>query len=204
MNADDYDVLKRRVIEKKIAAIQALDSSLVLANKVNEIKSFTENSVFHRLFTAINDNEKYVRGFMGDRSKLDGHKLASCICGAIRDIKPLERVQGEGTANRQLPMFNEVLALFSAVEFLRPFIISHFLDKHPKYAPLRQRIRNEFKVSFTDTIRDKKAYPQNLIAAIHRSRDFDIFAYATIFYHIDLYNIDKLEKLCEKWSSEQV
>ena len=202
MSHDDYDKLKRRVIEKIASDMQNEDSSLVFTARVNEIGSFVENSVHHRLLNTINTYEDYMRSYMpSDRVKLDGHKLASCICGAICDVKPLQ--QDTTATGRKLRFPNEALALFSALKYLRPFIITHFLDKYPMYKNMRNRILTDFNVSFPEElICDKRSYVDNLLAALHRSKAYDVFAYAKIFYHIDLYNINKLKLCCELWSQE--
>lgn len=67
--------------------------------------------------------EKTVKNMSGDR--LDRHKLASCICGAIIEIKPLVGYKGAVIARNA----NEILALHVGLNIIKAYMMYALIDK---------------------------------------------------------------------------
>lgn len=149
--------------------------------------------------------------------KLDRHKLASCMCGAIIELQPIRLL-----SNRQLcpKRANELLALYAGLGIIKDFMIYDVLCKIPSYSKERQSIKNYLKDNFKlilpsldDKICDTQEYAENLYNAllwthnecVFKSSEcyhYDIWAYSTIFYHIESYNKIRLENLVKKYKEQ--
>ncbi len=148
-------------------------------------------------------------------SRLDRHKLASCICGAIIEIKPLVGYNGA-----QIPKnANETLALYIGLNVIKAFMMYDILDNIPleKRYEMHKYLRNNFDMqlpSLDNNICDSQEYRQNIVNALYWSHyecnisqkecfHYDIWAYSKIFYHLELYNKEYLKKCCQEFIKSQ-
>lgn len=128
--------------------------------------------------------------------RLDRHKLASCICGAIIEIKPLF---GKRTAKNA----NELLALRTGLSTVKAYMIyGAIYDLQMSYEEkdkFRKYLTENFVLKFPSNICDARPYEENFANALYQSHSicpatgkkcfhYDIWAYAKLFYHLELYN----------------
>lgn len=154
--------------------------------------------------------EKALEDMAGTR--LDRHKLASCICGAVLDLKPLMGYNGA----QILRDANEKLALFVGLEVIKFYMMYTLADKKNQLAEFeyfKDNLKENFEIKFPDTVRDTQEYRKNLTNALYRTRKkcdivrkkcfhYDIWIYAKIFYHLELYNENILEDAYEAARNE--
>ena len=154
--------------------------------------------------------EKYRKNAEVNMSnpRLDRHKLASCICGAIIETKPLSCLKGKKISARA----NEILALHVGLSVIKYYMIYDFLHNSNFSFSAEQEeqakayLMKNFDLSLPsldDNICDTQEYEKNLLNALHWTiydckfkKDcyrYDIWAYAKIFYHLELYNMPKLK-----------
>lgn len=141
-------------------------------------------------------------------SKLDRHKLASCACGAIIAIQPIRYLSKDSTVKGA----NEALALYVGLAVMRRFMMYDFVEKLPTWderQKVRSYLQSHFEVSLPelkDNIRDIQEYERNLCNALYWTYQkydvqnpdpfqYDIWAYATIFYHLETYNKPKFDQV---------
>lgn len=144
-------------------------------------------------------------------TRLDRHKLASCICGAIIEIKPLVGFNGA-----QIPKnANEILALYIGLNVIKAFMMYDILNDVPveKKNEIHKYLRNNFDMrlpSLDNNICDSQEYRQNIVNALYWSHFkcdisqkecycYDIWAYSKIFYHLEVYNKDYFEKCYQEY-----
>lgn len=131
-------------------------------------------------------------------NRLDRHKIASCMCGAIIQAKPLTYHYNCKKPDTGL---NEILAIQAGLDILKMFM----LDDYKMADARHQEIYKSFPMRFPDiVVCDKNSYGNNLVSALSRTgkcykrnepcTKFDIWAYAKIFYHIELHNAPLLEQ----------
>lgn len=148
-------------------------------------------------------------------TRLDRHKLASCICGAIIEVKPLVSININSRRNA-----NEILALEVGVNVIKFYMMCELLheidDEVYKFKALRY-LKEKFKMQFPSidkNICDNKSYKENLCNSLLWSHHkcnisnkecfhYDIWAYARIFYHLELYNKSFLNEAYQKFIKEQ-
>lgn len=153
--------------------------------------------------------EKYRKNAEVNMSnpRLDRHKLASCICGAIIETKPLSCLNGKKISGRA----NEILALHVGLSVIKYYMIYDFLHNLDLSAKQTEQAKAYLMKNFDlslpsldDNICDTQEYEKNLLNALHWTiyncellkKDcyrYDIWAYAKIFYHLELYNTPKLK-----------
>lgn len=138
-------------------------------------------------------------------SRLDRHKLASCICGAIIEIKPITGVNGQKIGRAA----NEWLAMYVGVNVIKSYMIHKLLYKQG-YLPktmdaAKEYLKNNFEIKFPLNICDNRQYSENLVNALCQTHSvckstgkecfqYDIWAYSKIFYHLELHNQEPLKK----------
>lgn len=131
--------------------------------------------------------------------RLDRHKLASCICGAIIKAKPLVGFQGAVILKKA----NEILGLHVGMAVLKYYMLYDLQCETDAYEYLRENFELQFP-SLNENICDTQEYKINLSNALYWSHKlceitqnecfcYDIWAYAKIFYHLELYNRDLLK-----------
>lgn len=142
--------------------------------------------------------------------RLDRHKLASCICGAIIETRPLT-----GLHNTEIPKnVNEVLAFMVGINVVKLFMIRDFVNKpdipsQNKISVQDYLIKN-FEMQFPSNICDNQEYVYNMVNALYWSHfecvikqeecfPYDIWAYSKIFYHLELFNQIYCEQLIQQY-----
>lgn len=137
--------------------------------------------------------------------RLDRHKLASCICGAIIEIQPLEGQNGAKIPKNA----NEIVALYVGLSVVKVFMMYDVLRDAPmdRRDEIRRYLKNKFEMklpSLEENVCDTQEYHRNIINALYWSHGkcdisrkecfrYDIWAYAKIFYHLELFNKDYLK-----------
>ena len=138
-------------------------------------------------------------------NRLDRHKLASCICGAIVEIQPLAGYNNAPISKTA----NETFALYVGLYVVEYDMIYGYLQKLQVSDQEKERLikylKENFQMQFPDNICDAQKYDKNLANALYWSRQsrgslgdkcsrFDTWAYAKIFYHLDLHNRFHMEQ----------
>lgn len=148
-------------------------------------------------------------------TRLDRHKLVSCICGAIIEVSPI--LGNDGT---KIPKkINELAALYIGLNVIKVFMMNDFLHTVPleDKENARRYLKNNFNIclpSINENVCDTQEYQRNIINALYWSHSkcdisqkecfhFDIWAYAKIFYHLELYNRKNIEKCYENYVKSQ-
>lgn len=130
--------------------------------------------------------------------RLDRHKLASCMCGAILAVQPIAHIEKK----KQVLRANAALALYAGLYIIKYYMMFDLI----KNASLPLDQQNAVKIylsrnfdmelpSLNDNICDTQEYRSNLINALYwtysectiLNRDcfqYDIWAYAKIFYGV--------------------
>ncbi len=131
-------------------------------------------------------------------SRLDRHKLASCICGAIIEIKPLVGFNGV-KINKYA---NEMFALQVGLDVIKVYMIRDLDIPKKDRNTLIAYMKDNFDMKFPAlkyNVCDKHDYATNLRNALYKTHHacnlkkdecfhYDILAYSKIFYHLELYN----------------
>ena len=126
--------------------------------------------------------------------KIDRHKVASCIAGAILSTKPLECVEleKEVSAPRILYLVNETLAFFSALAIVKSFIRADTLNK----AKLDSELKEEFlKRGF---IFPQPAHDDYLPWVLYLLQEgskigFNVLSFSNILYLLETYTFAQLK-----------
>lgn len=159
--------------------------------------------------------EKYKNKALLNMSgeRLDRHKLASCICGAVIEVRPLIGFKGATI----LKNANEILALQVGLSVIKYYMVYEFMQKADVPADEEKEIHeyliSRFEMQFPppeENICDIQEYRDNLVNALYWSHDtcdmthrecfhYDIWAYSKIFYHLELYNSKCLETAYEEY-----
>lgn len=145
--------------------------------------------------------------------RLDRHKLASCICAAIVEIQPIAGLEGVAIPKK----INEIFALYVALNVIKYYMmydltygINMPLDvKNDLKAYLRDNFDMKLP-SVDENICDTQEYEANLTNALYWTHykceltntncfHYDIWAYAKIFYHLELYNKPRLDEMYREY-----
>lgn len=152
--------------------------------------------------------EKALLNMVGER--LDRHKLASCICGAFIDIKPIVGIKGAKFSKT----VNELVALHIGLNVIKAYMIYELIytfHTSPNDINLKKHLKDNFHMQFPcEKICDTGNYEVNLVNSlyqIHHQCDFlgkecfqyDIWAYSKIFYHLELYNKNTLDNIYQEY-----
>ena len=122
--------------------------------------------------------------------RLDRHKLASCICGAIIEIKPIVNLKRNDIRKN----VNEILALYTALNVIKAFMIYDLIGEKTDRGSdeLRQHLRSSFDMklpSMDENICDTQDYRKNIIGATRTAVLRDANAFDTIYGRIPKYFI---------------
>lgn len=142
--------------------------------------------------------------------RLDRHKLASCICGAIIEVEPFVGVNNKPIHQKM----NEIFALHVALNVIKYYMMYDITYKlnisANEKSDIKTYLRDNFNMelpSIKENICDSQEYESNLTNALYWTHyykceatkadcfHYDIWAYAKIFYHLELYNKPRLEKM---------
>ncbi len=145
-------------------------------------------------------------------SRLDRHKLASCICGAIIETGPLVGRRGA----KVVKVANEIFALYVGLNVIKAYMVYGFIEREGIASGEKEKLLNYFKESFEmkfpDNICDTQEYIKNFANALYWSHftcditgrecfRYDIWAYSKIFYHLELFNRPLLRQSYERYGS---
>lgn len=148
--------------------------------------------------------------------KLDRHKLASCICGAIIKARPISLSTG------QIPIrVNEILALYTSLAVLKDYMMYDKIadiNDFGAQSELTNYLKDNFHIilpSLEENICDTQEYQENLFNALYWSHHhceeidfecyhYDIWAYAKIFYHVERYNMPRLQETHEQYMNSRL
>lgn len=151
---------------------------------------------------------------MSGKGRLDRHKLASCICGALIETSPVVGFRGAVIKKGA----NETLALHVGLSVIRAYMMYDFLYKMSVSPKEKQKIycylHEHFVMQFPGNICDTQKYDVNLENALYWSHfkcqykagecyRYDIWAYSKIFYHLELYNQENLKKSYAEYQKKE-
>ena len=147
-----------------------------------------------------------------NKINIDRHKFASCVCGAIIEVRPIGKKGKQWVRNT-----NEIVALYAGLIVLQRNMVDDFistLDISDKDRILMTQFFNEnFKIklpSILENICEKQDYAVGLCTDLSRTYHdckykkgicfhFDVFAYSKIFYHIEMKNRWQLNDLYQDY-----
>ncbi|MDR0220878.1 MAG: hypothetical protein LBI54_05675 [Lachnospiraceae bacterium] len=172
-----------------------------------EIKlNYTGRSAPHP-FAAINSNlallyNKATALVLG--GKPDRHKLAACVCGSVMHAKPLVRVGDFGGKDQR---FNYLVAMAASTDIIESYMVAQYLAENGYEAEkcAIEKLCGSFEIRLPrieENTCDKKSYETNLknalvFSAKKKIDDFDILAYAKIFYHLEHCSLEPLREYME-------
>lgn len=206
--SDTYKILYNHIISQILFQICNGNKKYCVRYKINnDILPFA-------IWKKFNEYEdKALLKMQGTR--LDRHKLASCLCGAIIEIKPLAPFN-----NAKIPKnANEILALHIGLNVIKAFmiydVISNLSLKPEEFYKLYDYMKAKFEMKLPDLdqkICDTQNYEKNIVNALYWSHEicnitkkecfrYDIWGYSKIFYHLELFNkphFDKCYRKCLK------
>lgn len=146
-------------------------------------------------------------------SRLDRHKIASCICGTIAELQPIVGINGVQISRSA----NEILALYTGLGVIKSFMMNDIYEKSNEPNEIKNEIKNYIKTNFEmtfpsiqDNICDSQEYKKNITNALfwcHRTCHYshkecfryDIWAYAKIFYHLEVYNRPRFNSVVQEY-----
>lgn len=158
-------------------------------------------SVPYDLYLKFKDLRTKANAHMSSQ-RLDRHKLASCMCGAILEVQPLAYIENGESAHRA----NATLALYAGLNIVKCYMVFDIIQKSSLSPDQQNNIKLYLQENFdmklpslSDNICDTQEYQTNLINALYWTHSectlvnrecfhYDIWAYAKIFYHLELYN----------------
>lgn len=180
----------------------------------NERYAISDRTVKFKIGRKIDEYEKTAKEKMSSE-RLDRHKLASCICGSIIEIKPLVRSKKDIPIKKRA---NEELALCVGSEVIKFFMIKDLLNKanlsEKEEYVARMYLKDHYEMQFpTHNVRDRIEYKESLLNSLLWSHfecntykkecfPFDIWAYSIIFYHLEVYNQEALKHAFEEYKKE--
>ncbi len=193
--SDTYKELYYQIIDEVLNTIcNAEPGNYCVKTRIDNI------SVQYAIERKFESYKEKARRYMEKEGNLDRHKLAACLCGAIIEVQPLCLRNPEGWTT-----INEIAAMNMGLIIVEYYMRDDFVKtlNVPKEEQLKiiTHFENDFHMSFPETICDVKSYGKNLVNALFRSHSkceeyyngkecfrYDIWAYAKIFYHLELYN----------------
>lgn len=148
-------------------------------------------------------------------ARLDRHKLASCICGAILEAKPLV------SSAKDIKIYqNEKFALYVGLGLIKHYMMYELTHELSISTDVRMKINAYLAENFDmalpsidDNICDTQEYEANLVNALNWTNhkcdfkngdcfQYDIWAYAKIFYHLEIFNRPTLCHLYEEYKKQ--
>lgn len=189
--------------------IQELFSQICNNDKNYSIKPKIGNDEIHiAIWKKFEEyKEKALLNMSGTR--LDRHKLASCICGAIIETRPLEGFNG-AKINKYA---NELFALQVGLDVIKVYMIRDLELSDKDRNIIIEYMKDNFNMKFPsleNNICDKHDYSTNLRNALFRTHHscnfkkskcfhYDILAYSKIFYHLELYNREDFKRTYQEY-----
>ncbi len=146
--------------------------------------------------------------------RLDRHKIAACLCGAIIEVKPLKSINNNHHYEESA---NAKLAIYSAINVIKFYMIFGKLkDFNDTTGEYKKCLKKYFSMKFPlveENICDTKAYLENFTTALLGTQvkcknnnelecnKFDVWAYSDIFYHLERYNMPLFDDFCYKYEN---
>lgn len=152
-----------------------------------------------------------VSNMYGER--LDRHKLASCICGAIIEVKPLTGFNGAKIVKNA----NEILGLTVGLNIIKYYMMHDLLKDVNLSTEEKKNALKYLKTHFDmqlppleSNICDTQNYRKNITNALYWSHHkceylkgecfhYDVWAYAKIFYHLEKYNEELIKTVYQNY-----
>lgn len=194
--SDDYKELYREIIGDLLSQVCNAEINYCVR----------DNKMIYELGSKFDEyTSKALKNMAG--TKLDRHKLSSCICGAIIEKRPLVGFNGA----QILKKANEIFALHVGVNVLKYYMMHDLLEHlniplKDRY-PVVEHLKKNFVMQFPgpeENVCDTQEYRLNLYNALYWTHGkcditkqecfrYDIWAYSKIFYHLELYNKEYLK-----------
>ncbi len=204
--SDIYKSLYLEIIDELFAKICNNSINYSLKNQVNG------TSVPVAIWEKYDEYNCKVLRYMTS-GKLDRHKQASCLCGAIIEVKPLTGYKGAVVLKRA----NEILALHVGLNVIKMYMMYDFigqLDISPdEKNEAKEYIKEHFNMQFPGNICDNQGYEDNFVNALYWCHhecpykkeciQYDVWAYSKLFFHLELYNQEFLRKSYEEYKKSK-
>lgn len=196
--SDTYRLLYYQVIDELLAMICNQNQAYCVKYKIGQ--DIMPIAIWKKFETYKEIASQKMSGH-----RLDRHKLASCICAAIIEVKPLEGFNGAAIQKNA----NEIFALYvglNVIKFYMMYDLTKEMSSQKRNAVIRY-LKEKFEIKFptlNENICDTQEYRKNLFNALYWSHHYcdikanecfhyDIWAYSKIFYHLELYNEEHLK-----------
>lgn len=199
------------------------------SDKLSETFVFLYENIIQDLLSKIctNDNNYYIKYEIGNdlmlvmgekfeeykekalsnnsTNRIDRHKLASCICGAIIEVRPLEGHNGV-KINKYA---NEILALHVGLYVIKAYMIYDLEFPVEDRSMYIKYMVDNFNMEFPSVecnISPKRDYYTDLLNTLFNTHNlcdikgnecfhYDILAYSKIFYHLEVYNRENIKRV---------
>lgn len=199
--SDTYKKLYYQIIDELLA--QICNNNINYSVKCQVNGEPVPIAIYHKF-------EEYKNKAIKNMSsrRLDRHKLASCICGAIIEVKPLTGYNNAIILKKA----NEIFALYVGLNIIKAYMLYDLL-KVSNMSPIKIKkidyyLKNNFDMKFPENICDTQHYKDNFANALYWSHyncnitkkecfNYDIWAYSKIYYHLELYNKEHIKKCYE-------
>ncbi|MCL2204553.1 MAG: hypothetical protein FWB88_11520 [Defluviitaleaceae bacterium] len=175
MNAVDFSVFNKHILEPRVKEMLNTNSTIVLNNRR-----------YKNTLTYYNQYENTFNNCMNS-PRLDRHKMAACMCLAVCKARPFGTLNDTRTSLNQLA--NEYLALQVSIDILESFIRDDMVKTNPGYSATP-------KISFPAPIQDEKSYESILVSCLHYSHMADNLPHpwwlSQVFYFLEVYTREKM------------
>lgn len=206
--SETFRILYHDIIEELLYQAYKSVSGYCVKDKVDN------NSINIAIWKKYEEYRKLASNNVLSR-RLDRHKLAACVCATIVQIQPLTGVNGQKIKKTA----NEIVAMLAAFTVLKYYMITDYLQDKKNTLSAQEKenmkvyIKENFQIecpTLDENIGDRQEYEKNLLNALRWTRtlcrysnkkccSFDIWAYATIFYHLETYNRKRFNEVCKNY-----
>lgn len=205
--SDTFKLLWKVIIEELLVQ--------VCANNINYcVRCDGSDEIHYAIGKKFEEyRNKALQCMVGNR--LDRHKLASCICGAIIEVQPLAGYGGAEIIKNA----NEIFAMYVGLNVVKLYMIYELLMREEvtqkEYLDYLKENFDMDSPSIEENVCDTKNYRENMANALYRSHHncdaakkvchhFDIWAYSKIFYHLEIFNKKRLDDFYAIYKSGSV
>lgn len=205
--SDTYKYLWNNIIEELL--FQICNSNINYC-----VQHYVGNDEFHiSIWKKYEEYKEKALLNMGSE-RLDRHKLASCICGAIIEIKPLIGFNGAKIRKNA----NELFAVYVGLNVIKYYMMYDFIEglnvsSEKEKVNIHKYLQSNFDITFPssdENICDVQDYKENLANALYWTHNvcdishkecfrYDIWAYSKLFYHLEIYNKSIMDNAYNKY-----
>ena len=205
-----FRYLYKHIIEEVFSEICQRNLNYSIEYKIKNIP------IHYAIYEKFEEYRKITAANMAG-NRLDRHKLASCMCGTILELRPIVPYNGATPVKKA----NEFVALSISLAILKHYMIDDLIESSIKSGKLTSEeekichnyLASNFYINFPsakENIRDLCEYNVIITNALlfnnkectyksGKCLQYDVWAYSLLFYHLELYNRDILNNKFEEF-----